>query len=71
MATHVYKKIAKTKKIVTKNKYGNQDSTNNSLAHPVEMHDNETLQLIQAITAEDKQKKQTKLTFAVSQAEHI
>ena len=38
------KNPAKPKEIVTKNKSGNPDSTNNSLAHPDETHDNETLQ---------------------------
>ena len=35
---------AKPKEIVMNNKSGNQDSTNNSLAHPDETLDNETLQ---------------------------
>ena len=38
------KKIAKPKEIVTKNKSGNQDSTNNSSAHLEESPVNEALQ---------------------------
>ena len=34
------KKSCKTKEIITTNKSGNPDSTNNSLAHPEEMLDN-------------------------------
>ena len=47
------------KEIVTKSKSGNSDSTNNSLAHPEETLDNETLQATtrQAIAEEDKRKR--------------
>ena len=38
------KNLAKPKEIVTKNKSGNPDSTNNRLAHPEDTLDNETLQ---------------------------
>ena len=38
------KNLAKPKEIATKNKSGNQDSANNSLEHPEETLDNETLQ---------------------------
>ena len=38
------KNLAKPQKIVTKNKSENQDSFNNSLAHPEETFDNETQQ---------------------------
>ena len=38
------KNFAKPKEIVTRNKSGEPDSTNNSLAHPEETLDNETLQ---------------------------
>ena len=38
------KKSANPKEIATKNKSGNPDSTSNSLAHPEETLDNETLQ---------------------------
>ena len=43
-----------SKEIVTKNKSGNPDSTNSSLAQIEEALDSETLQLVQAIAAEDK-----------------
>ena len=52
------KNLAKPKEIVTKNKSGNPDSTNNSLALPEErlIMKSDNLQLIQAITAENKRK---------------
>ena len=55
----VHKNLARPKEMFTKNKPGNPDSTNNSLAHPEETLDNDTLQgtLAQAIMAEDKQKR--------------
>ena len=38
------KNLAKPKQIVTKNKSGNPDSTNNSLVHPMETLDDKALQ---------------------------
>ena len=38
------KNLAKPKEIITMNKSGNPDSTNNSLVHPEEKFDNESLQ---------------------------
>ena len=38
------KNLAKPKEIATKNKSGKPDFTNNSLVHPQEMLDNETIQ---------------------------
>ena len=63
--------MAKLKKIVTKNKSGNPDSTN-SLAHPEKMLDNETLQATTHSGHNDRGqvKVQTELTCAVSQAEN-
>ena len=59
--------------MVTKNKSGNPDSTNNSLAHPEEMLDNETLQATarSGHIGRGQVKTQTKMTCAVSQVEHI
>ena len=44
LQTCSHKNLAKPKEIVMKKKSGNPDSTNNSLAHPEETLDNETLQ---------------------------
>ena len=57
----------------TKNNYGDPDFTNNSLAHPEEMLDNETLQATTGSghNVRGQANVQTELTFAVSQAEHI
>ena len=53
------KNLAKPKEIVTKIKSGNPDSTNNSLAHSLKrlIMKPYKLQLVQAITAEDKRKR--------------
>ena len=61
------------KKIVTKNKSGNPDSTNNSLARPEETLDNETTQATtrSGHNGRGQAKAQTELTCAVSQAERI
>ena len=71
---NVHKKnLAKPKEIVTKNKSGNPDSTDNSLAHPEEVLDNETLQAItrSGHIGRGQAKTQTELTCAVSQAKRI
>ena len=67
------KNIEKPKEIITKNKYGNPDSTNNSLAHPEETFDNETLQATtrSGHNGRGQAKAQTELTCAISQAQHI
>ena len=54
-------------------KSGNPDSTNNSIAHLEETYDNETLQTTARSIHNGRGHAQglTKLTFAVSQAEHI
>ena len=67
------KNLAMPKEIVTKNKSGNPDSTNNSLSHPVETLDNETLQATTRSGLNDRgqAKAQTELTCAVYQAERI
>ena len=59
--------------IVTRNKSGNPDSTNNSLAHPEETFDNEALQATtrSGHNGRGQAKAQTELTCAVSQAEHM
>ena len=56
-----------------KNESGYPDSTNNSLAHPEETLDNETLQTTARSDHNGKEqtKAQTELTCAVSQAERI
>ena len=56
-----------------KNKSGNPDSTNGSLAHPDEMLDNETLQAKTHLghNSKGQSKAQTELTSVVSQAERI
>ena len=51
-----------------KNKSGNPDSTNNSLAHPEETLDNETLHATTSHNGTGHSK--TELKCAVSQAEH-
>ena len=67
------KNLAKPKEIVRKNKSGNPVSTNNSLAHREEAHDDETLQATarSGHKGRGQEKAQTVLTCAVSQAEHI
>ena len=67
------KYLAKPKEIVTKNKSGRQDSTNNSLAHPEETLDSETLQATTRSGHGDRgqTKVQTELMCVVSQAEQI
>ena len=67
------KNLAKPKEIVTKNKSGNSYSTNNSLAHPEETLDNETLQATTSSghNSRGQTKTQAELTCAVSQAERI
>ena len=69
----LYKNLAKPKEVVMKNKSGNSDSTNHSLAHPEETLDNETLQATSRSghNGRGQAKVQTGLTCAVSQAEHI
>ena len=69
MVEHVRTKSCKAKEIVTKNKCGNPDSTNNSLAHPEETLDNETLQATTSSghNGRGQAKAQTELTCAVSQ----
>ena len=67
------KNLEKSIEIVMKNKSGNPYSTNNSLAHPEETLDNETLQ---ATTRSGHNSKvqttaQTEKMCAVSQAERI
>ena len=61
------------KEIVRKNKSGNPDSTNNSLGHPEETLDNETLQATTRSCHNDRvqRKVQSELTYAVPQAERI
>ena len=65
--------LAKPNEIVARNKYGNPDSTNNSLAHPDQPLDNETIQATtRSVHSGRRQAKaQTELTCAVSQAERI
>ena len=65
------KNLAKPKEIVTKNKSGNPDFINNSLAHLVETLDNEILQAStrSGHNSRGQEKMQTKLMCAVSQAE--
>ena len=67
------KNLAKPKEITTKNKSGNPDSTNNSLAHPEETLDYETLQATarSGHKGRGQAKAQTVLTCAVSQAERM
>ena len=50
---------------------GNPDSTNNSLTHPEETLDNETLQAATHSGHNGRRHAQTELTFGVSQAERI
>ena len=68
-----YKILVKPKEIVTKNMSGNPDSANNSLAHPEETLDNETLQATTHSDNDDggQAKAQIELTCSVSQAERI
>ena len=56
-----------------KNKSGNPDSTNNSLAHPEETLDNESLQATtrSGHNGTGQAKSQNELTYALSQSEHI
>ena len=67
------KHLAKPKEIATKNKSGNPDTTNNSLTHPEEMLDNETLQASTRSSHDGRgqAKAQTELMCAVPQVEHI
>ena len=67
------KYLAKTKEIATKNKSVNQDSTINSLVHPVETLDNETLQATTHSGHNDRGQTtaQTEFTCAVSQVKRI
>ena len=67
------KNLAKPKEIFTKNKSGNPDSTNNSLAHPQETLDYETLQATSCSGHNGRglAKVRTELTSAMSQAECI
>ena len=67
------KNLSNPKEIVTKNKSGNPDSTNNSLAHPAEMLDNETLQAAtrSGHDLRGQAKAQTGCMSAVSQSERI
>ena len=65
------KNLAKPNEIATTNMSGNPDSTNNSLAHPEETLDNETLQATtwSGHNSRGQAKWQTKLMCAMSQAE--
>ena len=67
------KKSCKAPKNCYKNNYGNPDSTNNSLAHPEETLDNETIQATNSSghNGRGQVKAQTELTCAVSQAKRI
>ena len=67
------KNLAKPREIVMKNKSGNPDSTNNSLAHPEETLDNETLQATtrRSHNGRGQAKAQTELISAVSLVERI
>ena len=67
------KNPTKPKEIITKNKSGNPDSSNNSVAHPEEMLDNETRQATtrSGHNGRGQAKAQTKLTCDVSQAESM
>ena len=67
------KNLAKPKEIVTRNKSGNPDSTKNSLAHPEETLDNETLQATTRSGHNGRRQAiaQTELTCAMSQVERI
>ena len=62
-----------SKRIVILNKFGKPDSANNSLAHPEETLDNETLQSTSRSdhNSRGRATKQTGLTCAVSQAQRI
>ena len=68
-----YSNVAKPKEIVMKNKSGKPYSTNNSLTHPEETHDNETLPATtrSGHNGRGQAKAQTELTRAVSRAERI
>ena len=67
------KKSCKPKGVVRKNKSGNPDSTNNSLAHPEETLDNEPIQATthSGHNGRGQAKAQTELTCAVSQTGRI
>ena len=67
------KNLATPKEIVTKNKSGNPNSTNNSLLYPEEILDNETLQATthSGHNRRRQAKAQTELTCAVSQPERV
>ena len=67
------KASCKAQKIVMKNKSGNPNSTNNSLAHPEEMLDNETLQatIRSGHNSRGQVKAQTELMCTMSQVERI
>ena len=67
------KNLTKPKEIVTKNKSVSPDSTNNSLAHPEETLDSETLQatIRSGHNGRVQAKAQTELTCAVSQTERM
>ena len=67
------KNLARPKEIVTKNKSGNPDSTNNSLANSEETLDNETLQATTRLgnNGRGQAYAQAEYTCAVSQAERI
>ena len=67
------KNLAEPKEIIRKNQFGNADSTNNSLAHPEETLDKETLQATACSghNGSGQAKAQTGLTCAMSQAERI
>ena len=69
----MFRNLALPKEVITKNKSGNPDSTNNSLAHPEETLDNKALQATtrSGHYARGQAKAQTGLTCAVSQAERI
>ena len=66
------KSLTKPQKIVTREKSGNSDSTNNSLAHPEDTLDNETLQATtrSGHNSRRQAKAQTELT-CVSGGAHI
>ena len=65
--------LANSKEIVTTNKFGNPDSTNNSFAHPEETLDNHPLQATSRSghNGRGQAKAQTELTCDVSQVERI
>ena len=67
------KNLAPPKETVMKNMSGNTYSTNNSLAHPEEMLDNETLQATTHSGHNGRRQaiEQTEMTCAMSQAERI